>query len=105
MNDLKTVRKTLLKQIEVLEAREGEIGKVMRQASEPDAEERAVALENADVLQGIDQQVVADLKNLRFAIERIDAGTFGICNRCGKPISKERLDALSYASTCLKCAE
>ncbi len=38
------------------------------------------------------------------AIERIDAGTYGICARCGKPIPKARLEALPYTRVCVKCA-
>jgi RNA polymerase-binding transcription factor DksA len=41
----------------------------------------------------------------REALARIDAGTFGLCESCGKPIPKERLDALAYARRCAPCAE
>ena len=36
------------------------------------------------------------------ALERLDEGTFGICERCGKPIEKARLKALPYANLCIK---
>lgn len=39
------------------------------------------------------------------AIERIDEGTYGVCERCGKPIEKARLKALPYASLCIKDAQ
>jgi DnaK suppressor protein len=38
------------------------------------------------------------------ALERIDNGTFGRCENCGKEISRERLDALPYARYCVACA-
>ena len=38
------------------------------------------------------------------ALARIDAGTFGTCTRCGKPIASERLDALPWAEHCIECA-
>ncbi len=38
------------------------------------------------------------------ALERLDAGTFGTCEACGRPIAKARLDALPYARTCTRCA-
>ena len=38
------------------------------------------------------------------ALERIDAGTFGVCARCGHAIAKARLDAVPYARTCIRCA-
>ena len=36
------------------------------------------------------------------ALARIDEGTFGLCERCGKPIDPERLDALPYATLCIE---
>lgn len=38
------------------------------------------------------------------ALARLDQGTFGKCDGCGKQISKERLDAIPYASECIHCA-
>ncbi|HEY8392634.1 MAG TPA: TraR/DksA C4-type zinc finger protein [Capillibacterium sp.] len=39
------------------------------------------------------------------ALDRIKAGTYGICQQCGRPIGGERLEALPYAATCIKCQE
>ena len=39
------------------------------------------------------------------ALKRIDAGTYGICERCGKPIEKARLKALPYVDLCIKDAQ
>jgi DnaK suppressor protein len=38
------------------------------------------------------------------AAERLQAGTYGRCERCGGPIGNERLDALVAATRCLPCA-
>ena len=35
------------------------------------------------------------------ALARIDAGTYGLCVRCGKPIDADRLEALPWATLCL----
>jgi RNA polymerase-binding transcription factor DksA len=40
----------------------------------------------------------------RAALERLDAGKFGLCENCGKPIAKERLNAMPYARYCVDCA-
>lgn len=38
------------------------------------------------------------------ALERVEAGTFGICESCGKTISSARLDAIPSARHCIQCA-
>jgi DnaK suppressor protein len=37
------------------------------------------------------------------ALRRMDAGTYGTCERCGNRIESERLEALPYATLCLDC--
>ncbi|MEO2090604.1 MAG: TraR/DksA C4-type zinc finger protein [Gemmataceae bacterium] len=38
------------------------------------------------------------------AVARIDQGRYGVCERCGKGIAKERLQTLPYARFCVPCA-
>jgi DnaK suppressor protein len=42
------------------------------------------------------------LEKIEKALSRMDEGTFGVCERCGKPIEKARIKALPYASLCIK---
>ena len=42
------------------------------------------------------------LERIEKAVTKIDEGTYGLCDRCGKPIEKARLKALPYANLCLK---
>ncbi|MDX6235500.1 MAG: DnaK suppressor protein [Kribbellaceae bacterium] len=44
------------------------------------------------------------LADLDSALERIDAGDYGRCEHCGKPIAAERLLARPSARTCIDCA-
>ena len=37
------------------------------------------------------------------ALARLEAGTFGTCVRCGRPIPDERLEALPWAPRCIDC--
>ncbi|MFB3880538.1 MAG: TraR/DksA C4-type zinc finger protein [Armatimonadota bacterium] len=39
------------------------------------------------------------------AIEKIDKGTYGLCDACGRPIKKARLKALPFATLCLECQD
>jgi RNA polymerase-binding transcription factor DksA len=48
-------------------------------------------------------QAMAAVEDIDKALAKIDAGTYGICERCGQPIPKERLRALPYAALCVAC--
>ena len=37
------------------------------------------------------------------ALARLEAGTYGTCLRCGKPIAEGRLEALPWAAHCIDC--
>jgi len=43
------------------------------------------------------------LKKIEDAIERIDQGTFGICDRCGEEINIKRLEARPVTTMCIEC--
>jgi DnaK suppressor protein len=58
-----------------------------------DAERNQAMLHNSQVL----------LDQVNAALARLDAGTYGICENCGKEISPRRLEALPYARLCVDC--
>jgi len=39
------------------------------------------------------------------ALSRMDAGTFGLCESCGKPIPVKRLERMPGATLCVACKE
>ena len=53
----------------------------------------------------IEQNVRDLLQKIERALHKIDAGTYGICERCGKPIEKARIKALPYVDLCIKDAQ
>jgi RNA polymerase-binding protein DksA len=44
------------------------------------------------------------LEQIEAALERIEDGDYGDCEECGARIPKTRLNALPYATMCVKCA-
>lgn len=44
------------------------------------------------------------LEQIEAALERIEDGDYGLCEECGARIPKTRLNALPYATMCVKCA-
>jgi DnaK suppressor protein len=45
------------------------------------------------------------LDKIQRALERLDAGTFGICEECDEPISIKRLQARPETTLCIRCKE
>lgn len=52
-----------------------------------------------DMTEGNNLQLI--LQQIELALGKIDGGTYGICDQCGKPIGAGRLEALPYATLCL----
>ena len=70
---------------------------------EHDPEGVTIGFERAQLL-GLLEGARSDLDAVERAEQRLAAGTYGHCLRCGAPIPVERLDALPAAETCLACA-
>jgi RNA polymerase-binding protein DksA len=45
------------------------------------------------------------LQQVNEALARIEDGTYGFCQMCGKPIPQARLEAIPEAELCLNCAD
>ena len=45
------------------------------------------------------------LAAIETSLERIEEGTYGQCEECGVKIPKTRLNAIPYATLCVRCAE
>lgn len=45
------------------------------------------------------------LSQIENALERIEEGTYGQCEECGVKIPKSRLNAIPFATLCVRCAE
>ena len=43
------------------------------------------------------------LRDVVSALQRIDDGNFGTCERCSEPIAEKRLEALPFARHCISC--
>jgi DnaK suppressor protein len=48
-------------------------------------------------------QARAEVTEIDVALDKIDAGTYGSCERCGKAIPKARLEVIPWAALCVTC--
>ena len=44
-----------------------------------------------------------ELASVRHALARLEEGTYGTCERCGNPISEERLEFRPISVVCIDC--
>jgi DnaK suppressor protein len=49
-------------------------------------------------------QARAQVVAIDTALGRLEAGRYGVCDRCGQPIGEDRLAARPAALTCVRCA-
>ncbi|MRJ78190.1 TraR/DksA family transcriptional regulator [Aeromicrobium sp. SMF47] len=70
---------------------------------EHDPEGATIAFERSQV-SALVAQAEKHLADIVEALERLDAGTYGVCTVCGRPIAHERLEARPVAVTCVACS-
>jgi len=100
-----SARKKLTARLEQLLPQIGKIEAHLANPLEKDSQERSLQLENDEVLGALDEAGRKELLQIRGALQRLDDGTFGTCDRCGESISKARIAALPSAALCIQCAE
>lgn len=71
---------------------------------EHDPEGSTIAFERAQTL-AVANQLRSQLSELDRALARIDDGSYGICEVCGRPIAAARLEARPTASRCVVCPD
>lgn len=57
-----------------------------------------------DQLQSLSFRARQRLEDVEAAIRRLEAGSYGACRTCRRPIPRARLDALPEATQCVSCA-
>lgn len=70
---------------------------------EHDPEGATIAFERSQVA-ALVRQVQRHLAEVEAALQRLEGGTYGLCERCGQPIAEARLEARPAARTCVSCA-
>ena len=51
--------------------------------------------------EGLEEGAQQTLDQIDRALAKLDEGTYGVCERCGKPIAEERLRARPWANLCI----
>ncbi len=104
MNDYTEMTATLEARMSDLLERAEDIEEDLRHPLEADFSEQAIDLADDEALEGIDDVLRAEIRQIRLALSRIENGTDGTCANCGADIGLERLRARPIATRCIKCA-
>jgi len=86
------------------------------QGADPDSDEvtfvddagfsdRSHSTEERSKLISVVRALRSNLRDVDRALAKMDTGTYGTCERCGKPIAAERLEALPWAVLCIDCKQ
>jgi RNA polymerase-binding transcription factor DksA len=70
-----------------------------------DLQDLAVASESRELAALSHERLIEQAAALAAALERLDAGDYGICTDCDHPIAPKRLEAMPEAATCVACQD
>lgn len=104
MIDLATRRESMTKRLKDLDVKLHEIEDELESHNDRDWEEAAVEREGDEVLEGMGVSGQQEIRMIKAALERMDAGEYGACVKCGEEISEDRLEVLPCTPFCRKCA-
>jgi DnaK suppressor protein len=99
---LETERGEVRRQLDDLGARRDAEGIEDPELDEGFADAGQAAAERANLLTLV-RSLRDTLRDVEQALGRMEAGTYGLCERCGQPIGDERLEALPAARLCMTC--
>ncbi|MDX1403139.1 MAG: TraR/DksA family transcriptional regulator [Woeseiaceae bacterium] len=100
----KGLRERLEKKRSELNDRLEKITANLRRGLETDSKERAKQLEDSEVVDALGNEAREELKKISRALQRMDAGEYGVCSSCGLVIDSKRIEVYPYASECIDCA-
>ena len=103
---LETERGRLQNAVEYLHAEspgnmEDEVGVLGGRGADNHLADQASVTHDREVDQGLEEGAHDTVVQIDAALRRIDEGTYGICEACGKPVGIDRLRALPWAAFCI----
>ncbi len=106
--ELETLRRDLQRRrgtiLETARRADAELDALRSAERDPEFEEGAQTDHEAFTLSRLGETQRREIQQIDAALQRIDAGEYGICRDCGQEIDPRRLAALPYALLCTECA-
>ena len=100
---LKKEKTHLLKKLEQLKAHERPWAEGKEGSPFGKREEAANETLELEKRLSLEQRLNSTLAEIEHALQKYEAGTYGLCDSCGQLIEQARLEALPQANLCLSC--
>lgn len=97
------IREKLLAQRARFRERIATIHAHARNPLEANSSEQAAQIGNIAVVSELEAEATSALAAIDAALIRLDAGTYGLCAKCGGPINVARLAARPASTQCMEC--
>jgi RNA polymerase-binding transcription factor DksA len=104
MISIETRRRQLLERKDELSRRLVKIDAELDQPHSTMFAEAAIEREGDEALEDLGAAGLQEIRMIEAALDRIEAGSYGICVACGEEISEERLNVLPATPKCRDCA-
>ena len=102
-NELLDLRERVLGAAKDIVEGDTDDGELSSAAGDQHLADHASDMLDREVDESLDENAEMIVHEIDAALERMEAGTYGTCTRCGKPIPEERLAAVPYAVLCVTC--
>jgi DnaK suppressor protein len=78
-----------------------ETGELMSSSADNHLADTATETFERELDEGLEEDAARQLREVEAALGRIENGSYGTCQTCGKAIPEERLEAIPWASLCV----
>lgn len=102
---MQAVRERLQRQLEETEARMAQLRERLETKADYGPGRGDPAVYQWELNLALLQRAEEQARQIRAALARVDAGTYGTCAKCGGPIEDERLEILPLSTHCIRCAQ
>lgn len=102
-----TARSRLEARLRALVGREEKIARHLRGQDgrlDADFEDVVSFVSQDEVLEGLEDAALNEIREIRSALDRLADGSYGTCEACGADIGDRRLEALPHTRLCVGCA-
>lgn len=104
MQDYTAIEQQLKARLADILERSDEIKADLRHPLDDDLPDQAIDLADDEALEGVDEVLRNEARQIQLALARIANATYGTCANCGEAINPARLQARPIATRCIKCA-